>query len=413
MRWVLVDAWSDRSAEVIDAVVEEMLVRGFRSLAIHFFLHESEWHRNERKRWDEWTSAIEATVEWHLVPHGIGLAEQLEFVRSRLRGIKEGADRVLLPLGRGEANLQQMVAHEAVQLFADKTVVWLEELGIESAGWANAYIRNEDIYHHVDELIAAGNFHAAQRLLEGKVNDERIQTLLEFGERLKSLRFSPKEFECYLTVLKESLSHIDREEAEKEAAFIEQMKGLATGEQRAFLFFLHSYAELLYEQQELIDFIVIYYRLAEEALLYALGWDAHDEERGFPFFDRPGAQYRLPLGKQKRLTRHFHRYMKALSQEVREMERRENVRIRRDRCVGLERLSSRDRYFADLYLLFNEKAFESLLDLRHEGVSGHGFADFSAEMFEGLLGGETPMQKMNRICDYLGIWPAYSIFRLI
>ena len=178
---------------------------------------------------------------------------------------------------------------------------------------------------------------------------------------------------------------------------------------------LSNYAEYLYTENDLIDFIVLFYRLVEETLLYSIGWDINwntrDEYR--QFFIRTDAAYALSIPKTEKLSKHFHRYMKILKNEIRAIEDRMQVKIRRDKCVGLERLSPQDRFFADLYLFFNSKSLEDFLDLRHEGVSGHGFAEFTKEDFEVMLNGQSPLLFIHPFLKKFDLLPEVSIFNLI
>ncbi|WJQ13236.1 hypothetical protein QT238_13910 [Geobacillus stearothermophilus] len=416
MKSVFIDQWTENSPALAASLTERLFLKGMRELSLHFITYE---RLPQTPLWGEQLQIaypdMDLSIQWHVMDRGLRLREKLQIVRSHLCQIVQHADYILLPLGGGEANLQQMITHEALQLFPDKVVFWVEEAGNENVVWMKQYAANRQLYHHVHELISAGNFKAVKKLLTKRVANPQVMQLLDLGLSLKTLDLSRKQAEQYFTILIEVLQHLDSELLEEEIAYIKRMMKLPAGDQKAFISFLYNYAELLYEQQELIDFIVIYYRLAEETLLYALGWDVRNDlnDSAFPFLVRKDAKYALPLTKQEKLTKHFHRYMKILSREVRHIEKKENVRIRRDKCVGLERLSPRDRYFADLYLFFNEKSFETFLDLRHEGVSGHGFADFTKEKFEALLGGQTPLQKIDAILTYLSLKPNYSIFQLV
>ena len=56
---------------------------------------------------------------------------------------------------------------------------------------------------------------------------------------------------------------------------------------------------------------------------------------------------------------------------------------------------------------------EENLELRHEGVSGHGFADFNKEEFETICGGQSPLEKMDPLLSQLQLKPEFSLFKLV
>ncbi|WP_043932705.1 hypothetical protein [Bacillus sp. EB01] len=273
-----------------------------------------------------------------------------------------------------------------------------------------------NVYHHLHQLVESGNFRAAKKLASNRFQNRKIVQLLDLAQGLRQFDFTSHELktESYWNNLSETLAEIDPKEAKSETAFITEFRKVARRDQRAFIAFLHNYAELLYKDNNLIDFVVLYYRLAEETLLYALGWDinwaVYEDHK--QFIIRKGATYFLKIPANERLSKHFHRYMRVLENEIYRLNGRPGVMIRPGASIGIEKLTGRDEFFARVYLFFKDPAFSKFLDLRHQGVSGHGFVDFNKADFEAILG-QAPLEKMNPILVELNLMPGYSIFELI
>lgn len=198
--------------------------------------------------------------------------------------------------------------------------------------------------------------------------------------------------------------------------YVERMKKLRKGSQKEFIFFIHNYASFLYEQEDLIDFVVLYYRLVEESLLYALGWDYVENVgpgNGYRFVKQTGKRFVLPLHPHE-MSRYFHHYLRALKKEIRKIENEyTGVSLLNGNITALDQLNERDRYFADIYHAFQDEELIDFLDLRHEGVSGHGFADFTVEDFERICGGMPPLVKIKPTLEKLGLVPEFSLFDLV
>jgi hypothetical protein len=346
--------------------------------------------------------------------------ETLNLRKAYIENIVHNLDgqftKVYTCLSEDHQSFQHFLSHALMQRFHQK-VVLLTDKGefIAENRETEVKVFSQNLYEHLHELVTSGNFSAAKKMITfHQIQDKRIIHLLDLGDYFKNLHIPNHNGSMYLQLLKDVLLSINEENSPEELDYIERMEGLWKNDQRAFILYLHNYAEFLYKENDLIDFIVLYYRLAEEALLYSIGWDINwytrDERK--QFFVRKDAVYSLRIPRTEKLSKHFHRYMKVLNQEIRTIEERQQVKIRRDKCVGLDRLSDRDRYFADLYQFFNHKKFEEFLDLRHEGVSGHGFADFTKEDFERILGG-SPLEKFNQILTILELNPEFSVFQLV
>jgi hypothetical protein len=414
MKNVFISQWTEESYTLATKIVEKLSSYGERELAIHFFSQNS---RNDvslfLERLHMRYSNVSIDVQTHFLKDKLSIREKIKRVQSLIREIGSHAERIYLQFHDGDAHLQQMIAHECVQLFPNQVIFFMED--DESYFSIGQLIQDRELYHHVHELVTSGNFSAAKKLMANRIKNPLVPRLLDLGQNIRMLDLEKNNSDELFDDLKEVLKQLDSDQSTKELAYVDLMKKLPDYNQKAFIAFLYNYAELLYAENDLIDFIVLYYRLAEETLLYAIGWDIRwrGANETFPFVVRKDAKYVLPFPKNKKVTRHFHSYMKVLSQEIRRIEERQRVKIRRDKCIGLDRLSPRDRYFADLYLFFKEKAFEEFLDLRHEGVSGHGFADFTKEEFEGMLDGQTPLQKIDPMLEKLSLKPNHSIFELI
>lgn len=65
-------------------------------------------------------------------------------------------------------------------------------------------------------------------------------------------------------------------------------------------------------------------------------------------------------------------------------------------------------YFLQLYYFFHDKKLEELLQFRHEGVSGHGFEEFTKEQFKTLCGGQTMLAHIAPMTEMLQVKPDFS-----
>lgn len=337
-------------------------------------------------------------------------------IENVINNIEDRFTKVYTFLTEDNQSFQHLLSHALMQRFHQK-VIFLTGNGEFAAGNHESEVKvlSQNLYEHIHELVTSGNFTAAKKMITfNNFKDQRIIHLLDLGEYLKILHIPNHNGTMYFQILNDVLITINEENDSEEIKYIERIEGLWKNDQKAFIFYLHNYAEFLYKENDLIDFIVLFYRLAEETLLYSIGWDINwnTSVEQKQFFIRKDALYSLRIPRIGNLSKHFHRYMNVLKQEIRSIEERQQVKIRRDKCVGLERLSDRDKYFAELYLFFNNKKLEEFLDLRHEGVSGHGFADFTKEDFERILGG-SPLEKFNDVLTLLELNPEFSVFRLV
>ncbi|WP_042454307.1 hypothetical protein [Neobacillus dielmonensis] len=272
---------------------------------------------------------------------------------------------------------------------------------------------NFDLIQHVSELIYSGNYQSASVLLNERLaaKHAEVNDLLHFGNKLFLLDFENEYVpgkQNPLNLLADTLTSTDISDNE-EVNYLISLLPIQDQEQRPFIALLHNYAEFLYEQDDVIDFIVLYYRLVEETLLFALGWD-HDKRGQFVY--REDSNYKLVLPKW-RLTKHYHRYNQALQEYIRMLEEKKQVRIQAGHQVGCEKLSDEEAYFVHLYLALREKGIVKCIEFRHEGISGHGFADLSKKELEILCGGKTPLEILNPLLERLGLKPEYSIFNLL
>jgi hypothetical protein len=68
---------------------------------------------------------------------------------------------------------------------------------------------------------------------------------------------------------------------------------------------------------------------------------------------------------------------------------------------------------AELYDLIQTVEVANVLELRHEGVSGHGFADLSRDHVLEISGGVEPLERIRPLMEKFELVPSYSIFRLV
>lgn len=342
--------------------------------------------------------------------------ERKEYLSRKLKDIIRPQDNVYLNLGNGELQFSQMLVHLCFEKYHGQLVLLLESG--RSLDYINAVPMKDKMtelqfYHHVHELLQSGNYQSAKSIIQTRFTNKEINKLLDFAHALFNLELDLPAHSTtdFFSVLENVLKEIDGNE--KQIAYVRRMKALRNQGQKEFIFFIYNYAAFLYDTDDLIDFIVLYYRLVEESLLYAIGWNYREEADGtFTFMYRKGSKYALEFPNWP-VNRYFHHYLKALKQKIRNIEESySQVKIRRNKCVGLEKLTEEEQFFVKLYMQFNDKELEDFLDLRHEGVSGHGFADFTKEKFEQLCGGKTPLEKIEPILQDLDLIPEYSLFEL-
>ncbi|KIQ94514.1 hypothetical protein LH47_01392 [Anoxybacillus thermarum] len=413
MKNIFVSSWSEQIQQVLSDLADQLLLEEHNELNVHLILeHSSETCLKEQMMRNH--PNVSCNIHFYDLDSKLPISQKIKQVQSLIRSIGEDVERIYLRFHEEGALIQQMLAHECTQIYPNKVVFFTDYRNRSQFSLGQA-IHERQLYNHVYELVVSGNFLSAKKLVTDRVQNPLIVSLLELGHKLRMLDIEERESMLLFDQLKEALKLFHSGQHDEEGKFVDLFKSLQKQNQKAFIAFLFNYAELLYDEHDLIDFIVLYYRLAEETLLYALGWDIPSQRMNdaTTFVMRKDAKYKLLIPEKQQVTRHLHSYMKVLSQEVRRLEERYHVRIRRDRCVGLERLSSRDRYFAELYLFFKNKQLEKFLKLRHEGVSGHGFADFTREKLEAIFEGRPPLEKMAELLEKLSLKPPYSIFKLI
>ena len=345
---------------------------------------------------------------------GSGMEAQMKNLPELLRGVVGPNDQCIIYTGGKYPQETHLLAHLLIQKFPERVRFYSEKN--EEIPFIDDDMYTFRFYHHVHEFLESGNFLSAKQAIANRLQHKDIDKLLDFANGLFSLELESKAHPNtdMFELLKDKLREIGGDE--EEIQYVERMKGLKRGSQKEFIFFIYNYAAFLYEQEDLIDFVVLYYRLVEESLLYAIGWDyvEHDGPgNGYRFIKQPGNRFVLPLQPQQ-MSRYFHHYLRALKQEIRRIEQKyAGVFIRNGYVNGLERLNERERYFVRVHLAFHDEALNDFLDLRHEGVSGHGFADFTVEDFVEICGGVTPLETIEPILEELGLIPEFSLFELV
>ena len=356
-----------------------------------------------------------------MVVHHVGsrIDEKIKKMKRILRETVGAKERCLIYIGDEFSQETHLLAHLSMQYFPDRARFVSERN--EEMPYMQEFPLHERMatfrfYHHIHEFLESGNYLSAKRMISNHFQHKDIDKLLDFGNGLFSLELENKTYPDtdMFELLIDTLREIDGDE--EEIRYVERMKKLRKGSQKEFIFFIHNYASFLYEQEDLIDFVVLYYRLVEESLLYALGWDYVENvgsENGYRFVEQTGKRFVLPLNPHE-MSRYFHHYLRALKKEIRKIENEyTGVSLLNGNVTALDQLNERDRYFADIYHAFQDEELIDFLDLRHEGVSGHGFADFTVEDFERICGGKPPLVKIKPTLEKLGLVPEFSLFDLV
>jgi hypothetical protein len=342
---------------------------------------------------------------------GCSVQEVYRQIRTALAENVKPGDPLYLLL-TGSSHLYENVLLHVISQEYGKTAKFLR-MDQELTEWElEVYDSSNDWMEPVRELISSGNFRSARKLLQTGDVPRFVMQLLEFGEKLKKLdvRKLEQEHDSF-DVLAGVLRNM---EAEEEAiSYVEGMKKLRERDQVAFLYYLHNYLEYLYKENDLIEFLVLYYRLAEELLLYTIGLDIDWEQEHPQFVRRKNALFALDFSPNDRLTRHHHKYLQLLTKKIRSLENKYRIKVRRDKPIPTAPFTKEERYFVELYYEMNDIQLEKFLKLRHEGVSGHGFADFSKEKFQSYFNGATPLEKIEPLLEKYGVKPDYNMFELV
>lgn len=344
-----------------------------------------------------------------------------ESVSSSYQELKESLQIILkkegilvIYISSESTSNHHLLAHVAAQEYQSQTV-FLYENEKEGISYYNTlstsrYFSSVQKYHHVYEFISSGNYKTALKFMKNELSPE-AKKILNLGHSLLSLHVPS---DTPFNIVKDVLVKIP-DISSSELNYVEHMKKLRKFDQLAFIQYLHNYAEHLYEDNNLIDFVVLMYRLAEELLLFAIGWDIdrYSRDDRSQFMLRYNARYQVPL--PERTSRRYYDYFTALKKEKMKIQKKYHpkVKIERNKVEGIELLNKYERYVADLYSFFYSKKVVEFLDLRHNGVSGHGFTDFSKEMFEELCEGESPLEMFRPVLIKVGVLPEHSIFKLV
>ncbi|PLT28595.1 hypothetical protein [Peribacillus deserti] len=304
-------------------------------------------------------------------------------------------DKMYLRLGE-TPDIYQMIFMQILLERYGKSSYFIK--GSEIVPGFTAEDKIQDLYARLHDLICKRNYHSAGKLVYNSFQSPELTKMLIFGERLKSLDLAVADGqEDYFDLLIETLREMDEDDELIDYAV--RMKNLRNRDQKAFISYLHNSAARLFEENKLIDFVVLYYRLAEELLLFALGWDIDWDKPGHSFVYRKEAYFKLDFPDKERVTRHFHSYLRTLEKHVKRLEKKS------------ER-NQVDQYFIELYRLFSKEEFQEILKLRHAGVSGHGFCDFSKEQFNNICEMD-PLEKMEPIFSFLNIPFEDGLFELV
>jgi hypothetical protein len=355
-------------------------------------------------------------IEVKIITHHINLNGRLleltEQLNQLVTSIITPETTVYLQLSTGVRSLQHMLAHELSQLNV-KELIFFSGNGnsVDKNGYyaisANEYLSDEKIYHHVRDLVLSGNFKSAANLISKNSTSESILTLLAFGYDL--FRLNIKKHNGKTDPFDTLHAILAKHSPEKsELQFIQEMKLLRREGQKQFIIYLYDVSNFYFEQNRLIDFSVIYYRLVEEFLLYALGWDVKRKELTV----RRNRKFGLALPR-KDIGLYLHKYEKELRIEIRKINDRHNITIRRDKPEVLKSLSGEEKIYAQLYFLFKNKNFTNLLDLRNDGVGGHGFEDFTKEKFIEYANGVTPNEFLQPYLQMFNLHPHHSLINLV
>jgi len=336
------------------------------------------------------------------------LEANIKEVEALLDRLVKKDDKVTILMDEGQNPLLQASIHYGLMRYHNQVLIKYSHEHTDLVSFKLDV--EEQLYHHSQHLVHSGDYKGASTLLKGKVEDRRVFQLLDFAQGLLSLELHyshPQNRDLYFTTLCDVLKEISIE-WEEEVHYVQTMKKLERQDQTAFIYYLQNYASELYRENDLVDFIVLFYRLAEECLLYAMGWDVDD--RNNQFFIRKNSVNYIPLAE---VGRHFSQFHKLVERRYTPLKKKYNFGyFSTNHSIDLIGIPDHDLYICKLYQNFSQSWLLKLLDLRHEGVSGHGFADFSRELFEEICEG-SPVEKMEELLKEWNILAPQSIFSIV
>lgn len=271
-----------------------------------------------------------------------------------------------------------MLLHHIMQHYPQKLQIVQKEQVL-----SHQVIPYEDTYHLIHNFIIHNRFVAAELALNRQ--DKKLMHLLQFATRLtygESAFTNVNATDYYFKVLKEVLIE-DVQAPNDKIQFVDTMQGLLYEKQMPFIYFLQSYAALLYEDSDMSDFVLMYYRLAEELLLYAMGWDVNKSGH---FIIRKGATSSLTLP-SRILSKHFNSYLNYIKQS--------------DSFYALQLLEQ-----------FDQPWLQEVIQLRHDGISGHGFKAYRQRDIEDICGGH-PLEKITPLLQHYNVHAPYDFFTII
>lgn len=316
---------------------------------------------------------------------GNGLGEKLDELEEFLEKLAMRTKKIRIVVDPKSNELTEAAIHFCITHFPLKT-----EIKNKDELWRNSDIhwKSEEVYQMVHHLIYLNKYKSAELVLKKYCDDQTLLHLLDFGDQLLNgnaqFPHSSNQY-YYFNLLMGVLKTIDYNK--EEIQYVHQMKGLIDSKQKPFIYFLQNYCKQVYKTDEFIDFIVLYYRLAEEALLYAMGWDVDNSNR---YKVRQNAKKSVPF--ERPISRHFYSYLQIVLKKAKE--------------------NPRNKYYQQLVKDFTDDWLINLIDLRHEGISGHGFRHYSRELFETIASGH-PIEKMEQLLEKYHLKTNYDLFEII
>lgn len=316
---------------------------------------------------------------------GISLQEKLDDLEEFLENLALKAKRIRIIVEKEGNVLTEAAIHFCITHFPLKT-----EIRRQNELWRNSDIhwKSEEVYQLVHHLIYLNKYKIAELILKSYTDDKDLFHLINFGDQLLNgnAKFPKGQNEMfYFNLLRSVLKNFDHDH--EELQYVNVMKGLVDSKQRAFIYFLQNYCKQLYKTEEFVDFIVLYYRLAEELLLYSMGWDVDNSNH---YRVRPNAKKSVPF--ERPVSRHFNSYLKIVLRKAEEQ--------------------PKNKYYQHLLEDFTQEWLIHLIDLRHEGISGHGFRHYSKRLLEAIASGN-PIEKMDELLDKYGMKTEHDLFELL
>lgn len=262
------------------------------------------------------------------------------------------------------------------------------------------YFQESKILQLIEKYLSAYHFRAVEELFVGKHVPHRFLKLFILYDKLDQLAFEPKYPRGNGRVVKNQdpyreenqlfdnlLEFVHKHQLYEYVEYVENMRGLIYCKQNAIIPFLYHQMMRYYEEHNYIDFIVRHYRLLEELLIFALGWDIGNNGKFLLRHQNAYTPWPIKLHKNQNTYRN-------LAKEYQEMCQRQMV-------------------YPKLLEYINHPDVAELIEMRHESIGGHGFEEITHADIERRFTRHDFAQTLKSVIEQFGVPIQYSYYEIL